>query len=315
MRKFLFILLSVLSLTAFAQTKKVAILEVVDRENTVAYAHKLVLRTHLEKAIIGVPGYEAYNRTDIDAIMNEHNFQRTGLVENEQIKQLGEMTGAEYILVAEAAKINDTTIYITAKILNVVTAKEEHAPVNRLMGVSPKEIKEGCEALAQELFGESTKKNLKKRNGPTIFVGLNGSLGGLYNTTKSTFGVLPGIGIDFAYPCSEKFAMGAFLKAGAGYHSERGVTYEGKLGILMLAGKLTERPFVLGIVPCTGAVVVGPHALLLPLEFRFGRLVSKHFYMTGNIAYGIATDLPEDSALEFSLTFGYHFGDKLRARK
>ena len=44
MKKLLFILLSVLSLNAFAQTKKVAILDVVDREGKLTYSQKLLLR-------------------------------------------------------------------------------------------------------------------------------------------------------------------------------------------------------------------------------------------------------------------------------
>lgn len=83
-----------------AQVRKIAILEAVDKDGSVSYAIKLMLRSNLAKAIANKPGYEAYDRTDIDAIMGEQNFQRTGMVSDAQIKKLGEMTGAAYILVA-----------------------------------------------------------------------------------------------------------------------------------------------------------------------------------------------------------------------
>lgn len=83
-------------------TKKVAILEVVDRDNAINYGVKLLLRTTLAKAITQTKGYEGYDRVDMGAIQGEQDFQRTGMVSDEQIRRLGEMTGAAYVLVAEA---------------------------------------------------------------------------------------------------------------------------------------------------------------------------------------------------------------------
>ena len=133
------------------ETKKVAILETVDREGKVSYANKLILRSNLAKAITNTAGYEAYDRTDMDAILGEQNFQRTGMVSDEQIKRLGEMTGAKYVLVAEAAVVDANTMYITAKLLDVETARTEMTD-NQMMGTAPKEIQHGCELLAANLF-------------------------------------------------------------------------------------------------------------------------------------------------------------------
>ena len=102
--KFILFLLLLFAGMVSAQVKRVAILETVDKEDKVSYTNELILRQSISKAITNTPGYEVYDRTDIDAIMSEHSFQRTGLVSNDQIKQLGQMTGAKYILVAEAAK-------------------------------------------------------------------------------------------------------------------------------------------------------------------------------------------------------------------
>ncbi|MBQ4395040.1 MAG: hypothetical protein IJP45_01170 [Paludibacteraceae bacterium] len=137
---------------SFAQeTKKVAILETVDREGKVSYANKLILRSNLAKAITNTPGYEAYDRTDMDAILGEQNFQRTGMVSNEQIKRLGEMTGAKYVLVAEAVVVDASNMYITAKLLDVETARTEMTD-NQMMGSTAKEIQRGCQLLAEKLI-------------------------------------------------------------------------------------------------------------------------------------------------------------------
>lgn len=134
-----------------ASTKKVAILEVVDRDNAINYGVKLLLRTTLAKAITQTQGYEGYDRVDMVAIQGEQDFQRTGMVSDEQIKRLGEMTGAAYVLVAEAAKIDATNMIVTAKILDVETAKLERTDYEQ-MGMSAKEMAEGCRTMAGRLF-------------------------------------------------------------------------------------------------------------------------------------------------------------------
>ena len=131
--------------------KKVAILEVVDRDNAINYGVKLLLRTTLAKAITQTQGYEGYDRVDMVAIQGEQDFQRTGMVSDEQIKRLGEMTGAAYVLVAEAAKIDATNMIVTAKILDVETAKLERTDYEQ-MGMSAKEMAEGCRTMAGRLF-------------------------------------------------------------------------------------------------------------------------------------------------------------------
>ena len=145
---FLFLLISGM---VSAQVKRVAVLETVDKENKVSYANKLVLRTSLSKAIANTPGYEVYDRTDVDAIMSEHTFQRTGLVNSDQIKRLGEMTGAEYILVAEAVKINAQNLFVTAKLLDVETAR---TIVTEMLEINTDHLQQGCMILAKKMFSD-----------------------------------------------------------------------------------------------------------------------------------------------------------------
>ncbi len=138
------------SMIAFSQVKKVAILEIVDKEGKVSYAQKLMLRASMAKGVTQAAGYEAYDRTDIDAIMGEHNFQRTGMVNEDQIRQLGEMTGAAYILITEVARVDNNNIFVTAKILDVETARTERTDYLE-MGVNA--MLEGCEQLVAKLLG------------------------------------------------------------------------------------------------------------------------------------------------------------------
>lgn len=164
-RTILFLLLA-LPLVVFAQTKKVAILETVDKSGEVSYVHKLMVRTSLAKAITETEGLEAYDRTDMDAIMGEQDFQRTGMVSNDQIKRLGEMTGAQYILVAELAPADNRKYFLTAKILDVESARTELTDYI-LMDNSTQGIAYGCKTLADKMFG-SMKTNTKAFNGQEV---------------------------------------------------------------------------------------------------------------------------------------------------
>ncbi len=76
-----------LMLMAEEKVVKIAVLETVDKAGNVEYGKRLLVRSNLAQAIAGTPGYEAYDRVDISAIMSEQNFQRTGNVSEDQIKK------------------------------------------------------------------------------------------------------------------------------------------------------------------------------------------------------------------------------------
>ena len=153
MKKLLILLLSALSLTAYAQTeiKKVAILETVDKMGNVPYGVLLQVRSSLTYAISSNAGYEGYDRVDMAAITGEQNFQRTGMVSNEQIKRLGEMTGAAYVLIAEAALYDDLNIIIAAKILDVETGGVMSSTPPVVAPKDPTKMAEACIKCSQTL--------------------------------------------------------------------------------------------------------------------------------------------------------------------
>ena len=164
MKKIFFLACLLLSATmtfAASEVKKVAILEVVDKDSKLDYSQKLVLRSCLAKAITKTPGYEAYDRTDIDAIMSEHQFQNTGLVSKDQIQKLGEMAGVSLILVAEGALTGDKKMFVAVKVLDVQTAKVVMTD-NTMMGLSSEEMQYGCELVANNLFSKKSKFGKKQ---------------------------------------------------------------------------------------------------------------------------------------------------------
>lgn len=148
-------MLAFLCLSVFAQTevKKVAILETVDKMGNVPYGVLLQVRSSLTYAISSNAGYEGYDRVDMAAITGEQNFQRTGMVSDEQIKRLGEMTGAAYVLIAEAAIYDDQNIIIAAKILDVETGGVMSSTPPAVAPKDPAKMAEACIRCSQILVG------------------------------------------------------------------------------------------------------------------------------------------------------------------
>ena len=137
------------------QSKRIAILETVDKEGTVPYGVKLQLRQSITFAISRTPGYDAYNRVDMSSINGEQTFQRTGMVSDADIKKLGVMTGAAYVLIAEAAPYDDAHIIISANLVNVETAQVENATYPIVSDKEPEAMAESCKKIAQILLNVS----------------------------------------------------------------------------------------------------------------------------------------------------------------
>ena len=152
MKKTIVIIILLISAFVADAQIKVAILEPVDKAQNVNYGVKLLLRSSLTAAISNTPGYEGYDRVDMASIAGEHDFQRTGNVSDNQIKQLGMATGAAFVLVTEAAKYDVSSIIITAKILDVETFGIKNSAVV-VSGTSANEMQESCTQLSAQLLG------------------------------------------------------------------------------------------------------------------------------------------------------------------
>ncbi len=158
-KKLLFILLSVLSLIAVAQNQKIALLEprAGDGSTAISGMEKAMLRGELRKAIVNQPGFEAFTRADIDQLMKEQNFQRTGNVSESDIHKLGEMSGADYICISTLNKSN-TEFYLEAYLINIETGAISNpaSQYGELVNGKLANMLPVCQALAQELLGTTT---------------------------------------------------------------------------------------------------------------------------------------------------------------
>jgi hypothetical protein len=151
MRRFIFIIFSILSLTTLAQEKKtVAILDPICRDNSVNSFYRQMVRGAIESIVTISNEYEAYDRSALDQIQNEQAFQRSGAVNDSQIRKMGELVGVDYVVVSEVIAYEE---YLSAvfKILNVTTGKYDKTTDN-YMKLKPDSVKNKCKEMASTLF-------------------------------------------------------------------------------------------------------------------------------------------------------------------
>ena len=119
MKKQFIILLSALSLTAFAQKPKLAVYMTGDDPINEIVSNRLV------DDLARGNEYTTVERTAsfLAALSKEHNYERSGEVNDEQIAALGKQFNVQYVCVASVLDVWGGEKYITARIIDAETAE------------------------------------------------------------------------------------------------------------------------------------------------------------------------------------------------
>lgn len=160
MKKLLILLLSVLSLTAFADEVKLALLQPLTVPGSTACNPMEIsmVRGELRKAFGWQSGFQVLTRLDVDAMLKEQGFQRSGMVDDNQRKEVGKMTGAQYICVSSITKYG-SQLYIEAYLVDVETGQMTN-PASQYANIQNEDystLPTSCNALAEEMLGEISK--------------------------------------------------------------------------------------------------------------------------------------------------------------
>lgn len=146
MKKLLIVIFSILSLTTFAQPKKVAVYVTGEDEGI-----KKVLGSKLVAAIARSEEYTAIERTSafLAELKKEQNYQRTGAVDDNDISRLGKQFGVQYVCVADVTDVYGEK-YISARLINVETAEivDAYDGGGRISSMSD------CVRIANEIAGK-----------------------------------------------------------------------------------------------------------------------------------------------------------------
>ena len=144
-------LVAVLPLAAQDELKKVAVWETKCADGSVSNMRRFTIRAGMETAVGNTAGYKVYDRSAFDVIMKEQGFQRSGAVNDNEIKKMGELAGVQYIIVPEAMA-EDGYIAIQVKMLDVELG-EFGLVQDAMCADDVVEIKKTCVELGKRLFG------------------------------------------------------------------------------------------------------------------------------------------------------------------
>lgn len=218
LRRFLFvvILLIVGCVVSSAQeVKKIAILETVDKEDNVKYGVELTVRAQMTKAITEIDGYEAFDRVSLSQLMGEHNFQRTGYVSDEQIKALGEATGAAYVLILEVAYVDEVTIILTSQIIDIESTKVMQVAIEQ-SATDGTSILKACRALTRQLLLSDTSPS-KSNAGNSTYAQQPSTVSNQQSQVREID--VNGVKFKMVYVAGGTFTMGATAEQ-VGYNND-----------------------------------------------------------------------------------------------
>ena len=159
MKKLLILLFSALSLTTFAQQKKVAVY-VTGQESGI----NKVLGDQLVAGFAQSGKYIAIERTAsfLAELGKEQNYQRTGAVDDKELSRLGKQFGVQLVCVADISDVFGQK-YISARLINVESAEVVNTSntssqldsMDELLNVTNKLTKELTSKTVQEKAAEA----------------------------------------------------------------------------------------------------------------------------------------------------------------
>ncbi len=157
MKKLFTILFCLLTVAVGAEEMKLALLQplTVPGSTECNPMEISMVRGELRKAFGWQSDFQVLTRMDVDAMLKEQGFQRSGMVDDAQRKQVGIMTGAQYICVSTITKYN-TQLYIEAYLVDVETGQMTN-PASQYMNVKDEDystLPTACGELAKEMLGE-----------------------------------------------------------------------------------------------------------------------------------------------------------------
>lgn len=98
--------------------------------------------------------YMAVERTAdfLRAINAEHEYQRTGMVDDEQIARLGKQFGTKLVCVVKVGKMMDK-FFMQARLLDVESASIKNT--TKAFVFAPEDIEDTCTKVVAQLLGEN----------------------------------------------------------------------------------------------------------------------------------------------------------------
>ena len=152
------VMLLFITLSAQAQAdRKVAVF---DPAGKVDEALLEIVREEISSVVVNTSGYTVLERQLINKVLEENRFQESGLVNDEQMSDIGKRMGADYVFVTAISRLG-TNYYISCKMIEVSTARiEKQSTGTTTKGMN--DIPQTTQNIVKRLFGENVQQSVSK---------------------------------------------------------------------------------------------------------------------------------------------------------
>jgi len=123
-----------------AALPKIAVLQAIVEEGIDKSVASLVTE-ELTEELVSSKQYIVLDRTNIEQVLREKEFQASGLVKDAEVKRFGEYLGADLVVAIKVSKLSNT-YFVNAKIIEVVTGA---------IAAQASDSQEGTAAVAVEI--------------------------------------------------------------------------------------------------------------------------------------------------------------------
>ena len=157
---YFFVLLFTISRVQAQETLKVAVF---DPAGKVDEALLEIVREEISSVVVNMPGYTVLERQLINKVLEENKFQESGLVNDEQMSDIGKRMGADYVFVTTISRIEEN-YYISCKMIEVATARiDKQSTSTSTNGL--RDVPQTTQAIVKRMFGENEiKQEINKQN-------------------------------------------------------------------------------------------------------------------------------------------------------
>jgi len=115
------LIVALLSFSAIATNKKVAVF---DPAGNAGNAVREIVREKISSSIVNIGGYEVVERHLIEKLLEEHKMQLSGLIDDNQVVEMGKLMGANVAIVTSVTEMG-SNYFISIKMIDVQTAQIE----------------------------------------------------------------------------------------------------------------------------------------------------------------------------------------------
>ena len=155
---YLYLFLLLLFIPVYSQAQEARKVAVFDPAGKVEEALLEIVREEISSVVVNTTGYTVLERQLINKVLEENKFQESGLVNDEQVSDIGKRMGADYVFVTTIS-ILGANYYISCKMIEVSTARiDKQSTGTTTAGIN--DIPQTTQYIVRRLFGENEQQQV-----------------------------------------------------------------------------------------------------------------------------------------------------------